>query len=99
MPASQDKLFYAMLDSIANTTHGEDAIAQNKRIKEAEFAEDSREPTPEEVEILKAEVLEWRARDAELKHKRQPDLNNGPSNSTQFTGKNVARGEVNQVPL
>lgn len=39
MPASADGTFYAMLDSIANT---ENAVEQNKRIKEAQFAEDSR---------------------------------------------------------
>jgi hypothetical protein len=33
-----------MLDSIGQTTGNEDAVQQNKRIKEAEFAEDSREP-------------------------------------------------------
>lgn len=53
MPADKDKNFYDLLDSVAVTTGDEDAIAQNKRIKEAEFAEDSREPTAEEEEELK----------------------------------------------
>ena len=45
MPARDDEAFYRMLDSAAATTSAnEDAGAQNKRIKEAEFAEDSREP-------------------------------------------------------
>lgn len=53
MPADKDSPFYHMLDSVAATTGDEDAIAQNKRIKEAEFAEDSREPTAQEEEELK----------------------------------------------
>lgn len=39
MPADVDKAFYDFLDSIAKTGE-EDAVQQNKRIKEAEFAED-----------------------------------------------------------
>lgn len=53
MPESADGTFYAMLDSIAKT---ENAVEQNKRIKEAQFAEDSREPTKEEVEAIHREV-------------------------------------------
>ena len=55
MPVNADKAFYDMLDSIAQTGE-EDAIQQNKRIKEAEFAEDSREPNPQEVEAIRKEL-------------------------------------------
>lgn len=47
--------FYQMMDSIAETA---DPIDQNKRIKEAEFAEDSREPNAEEVEAIRHELVE-----------------------------------------
>ncbi|KAI9878214.1 MAG: hypothetical protein M1830_001558 [Pleopsidium flavum] len=60
MPADKDKRFYDLLDSVAATTGDEDAIAQNKHIKEAEFAEDSREPTAEEEEELKRFVEQTR---------------------------------------
>lgn len=53
MPASADKSFYAMLDTIAAT---ENAVEQNKRIKEAQIAEDSREPTKEEAEAIHREI-------------------------------------------
>ncbi|MCJ1333099.1 hypothetical protein MMC10_009793 [Thelotrema lepadinum] len=39
----------------------EDAVQQNKRIKEAEFAEDSREPNAQEVEAIRKEVRAERA--------------------------------------
>ncbi|MCJ1357055.1 MAG: hypothetical protein MMC33_007051 [Icmadophila ericetorum] len=58
MPASADEIFYRLLDSAAQTTKDGDAIAQNKRIKEAEFAEDSREPAAEEEKALQACVME-----------------------------------------
>lgn len=45
--------FYNMLDSIADT---KDPVEQNKRIKEAQIAEDSREPTAEETKIIHQEV-------------------------------------------
>ena len=59
MPAEVDKAFYEYLDKIANTGD-EDAIAQNKRIKEAEFAEDSREPTAEEDKELRKYIEQVR---------------------------------------
>lgn len=59
MPADEDKYFYDLLDSIA-ATGDEDAVAQNKRIKEAEFAEDSREPNEEETEAIRHELEEER---------------------------------------
>lgn len=59
MPASNDKSFYSMLDSIANTKD-EDAVQQNKRIKEAQFAEDSAEPNAEQVEAIRKELEEER---------------------------------------
>ncbi|KZF22003.1 hypothetical protein L228DRAFT_247614 [Xylona heveae TC161] len=69
MPAQDDKTFYSYLDSIAQTTKGEDAVSQNKRIKEAEFAEDSREPN--EQEILQIKQALQRERDMEH-HNHQP---------------------------
>lgn len=59
MPADQDSAFYEFLDSIADTGE-EDAVQQNKRIKEAQFAEDSREPNAEEEEVIKKDVQESR---------------------------------------
>lgn len=58
MPASKDKAFYDLLDSIADTTdHGKvDAVQQNKRIKEAEFAEDNSEPNAEQLAYIHREV-------------------------------------------
>ncbi|OAA63725.1 chromosome condensation protein [Niveomyces insectorum RCEF 264] len=56
MPAAEDADFYRMLDSIAETTRDENAIQQNKRIKEALVAEDSREPTEKEVEAIRKEL-------------------------------------------
>jgi len=53
MPASDDANFYRMLDSIAKTTN---AVEQNKRIKEAEFAEDSREPTEQEIAAIRQDL-------------------------------------------
>lgn len=47
--------FYQMMDSIAETA---DPVGQNKRIKEAEFAEDSREPTEEETEVIRQELAQ-----------------------------------------
>ena len=70
MPASADEIFYRLLDSAAQTTKDGDAIAQNKRIKEAEFAEDSREPAAEEEEALQACVMEVRRQD-EAKRKKK----------------------------
>ena len=65
MPADRDKAFYDLLDSAAVTTSAdEDAIAQNKRIKEAEFAEDSREPTEEEEREIRRFVEESRHHEA-----------------------------------
>ena len=55
MPADLDKGFYEMLDSIAET---DDAVQQNKKIKEAQFAEDSREPNEEEIEAIRKELKE-----------------------------------------
>lgn len=45
--------FYQMMDSIAETAN---PIEQNKRIKEAEFAEDSREPTAKETAAIRQEI-------------------------------------------
>jgi len=56
MPASKDKVFYDMLNSIAHLNGDEDAIQQNKRIKEAEFAEDIREPNETELEAIRKEL-------------------------------------------
>lgn len=50
--------FYKMLDSVAETTRDEDAIQQNKRIKEAQIAEDSREPTEAEIKAIRKELQE-----------------------------------------
>ncbi|MCJ1225722.1 hypothetical protein MMC12_002371 [Toensbergia leucococca] len=51
IPTSDDTDFYNLLNTIAaTTTSDEDVAAQNKRIKEAGFAEDSREPTVKEDE-------------------------------------------------
>lgn len=72
MPASADKAFYAMLDSIAKTTGDEDAVQQNKRIKEAQFAEDSSEPNEEQTAAIRREV------EAE-KHRGSPSGLNKPS--------------------
>ncbi|KAF7536426.1 hypothetical protein G7054_g4557 [Neopestalotiopsis clavispora] len=55
MPASDDANFYKMLDSIANTGD-EDAVQQNKRIKETEFAEDATEPNEEQTAAIRKEV-------------------------------------------
>ncbi|KAF0319969.1 hypothetical protein GQ607_012737 [Colletotrichum asianum] len=55
MPARNDKAFYDMLDSIANTGE-EDAVQQNKRIKEAEFAADAAEPNEEQIAAIRREV-------------------------------------------
>ncbi|KAI9752116.1 MAG: hypothetical protein M4579_005754 [Chaenotheca gracillima] len=60
MPADNDRAFYKLLDSAAVTTGDEDAVSQNKRIKEAEFAEDSREPNAQEEKALKQYVEETR---------------------------------------
>ncbi|KAI0428744.1 hypothetical protein F5Y09DRAFT_343338 [Xylaria sp. FL1042] len=49
MPASDDKEFYTFLDSISQTA---DAVAQNKHIKEAQFAEDSAEPNEEQIKAI-----------------------------------------------
>lgn len=56
MPASTEKAFYAMLDSIAETTGEEDAIQQNKRIKEAQIAEDIAEPNAEQAAEIHRQV-------------------------------------------
>jgi hypothetical protein len=56
MPASQDESFYQMLDSVADPNSNEDAVAQNKRIKEARIAEDAREPDAAEVEAIDREL-------------------------------------------
>ena len=53
MPASKDKPFYDMLNSVAHITGDEDAVQQNKRIKEAEIAEDAREPDEIELEFIR----------------------------------------------
>ncbi|EQB43403.1 hypothetical protein CGLO_17941 [Colletotrichum gloeosporioides Cg-14] len=55
MPAQDDRAFYGMLDSIANTGN-EDAVQQNKRIKEAEFAADATEPNEEQTAAIRREV-------------------------------------------
>ncbi len=47
-----------MLDSIAKTVGDEDAVQQNERIKEVEFAEDSRAPTEEEISAIRQELDE-----------------------------------------
>ncbi len=73
MPASDDKSFYEMLNSIKASTGDEDAIRQNKRIKEAEFAEDSREPTAEEEKALKAEVIRLRNQQCGSKQDKHGD--------------------------
>ncbi|KAK8872364.1 hypothetical protein PGQ11_002878 [Apiospora arundinis] len=57
MPASADRRFYELLDSAVQTTTGdEDAVQQNKRIKEAEFAADSAEPNEEQTAAIRREV-------------------------------------------
>ncbi len=56
MAVQDDKAFYQMLDSIAETTGDKDAVQQNKQIKEAEFAEDSRPPTAEETTAIRKEL-------------------------------------------
>ncbi|KAI1331214.1 hypothetical protein F5Y16DRAFT_360877 [Xylariaceae sp. FL0255] len=53
MPASDDKKFYTFLDSVSQTA---DAVAQNKRIKEAQFAEDNTEPDEKQIEAIRAEL-------------------------------------------
>ncbi|KAI4596748.1 hypothetical protein KJ359_005090 [Pestalotiopsis sp. 9143b] len=67
MPASDDKAFYEMLDSIANTGE-EDAVQQNKRIKEAEFAADSAEPNEEQIAAIDRELEASRHQAAAQKH-------------------------------
>jgi hypothetical protein len=66
MPASDDKIFYEMLDSIAETTDQENAVQQNKRMKEEQFAADSAEPNDEETEAIRQDVVasKCRAQDA-----------------------------------
>ncbi|KAI8275193.1 hypothetical protein K4K60_008839 [Colletotrichum sp. SAR11_57] len=59
MPAQDDKAFYDMLDSIANTGN-EDAVQQNKRIKEAEFAADATEPNEEQTAAIRRETYKQR---------------------------------------
>ena len=85
MPAKDDEAFYKILDSIAATTGEEDAVAQNKRLKEAEFAEDSREPNVEEVAALRAYVLEERRREEEARQLKEgrahPPQEKGPENT------------------
>lgn len=58
MPATKDKAFYDLLNSIADSTnHGKiDAVQQNKRIKEAQLAEDSAQPNAEQLEYIHREV-------------------------------------------
>lgn len=55
MPASEDKNFYEMLNSVAKNKD-EDAVQQNKRIKEAQFAEDNTEPNEEQTEAIRKAV-------------------------------------------
>lgn len=69
MPASDDETFYEMLDSIANTGE-EDAVQQNKRIKEAEFAADSAEPNEEQIAAIDRELEASRHQAAAEKHPR-----------------------------
>lgn len=68
MPASKDKPFYDMLDSIAQTTKDEDAVKQNKRIKEAEFAEDAREPNEADIEAIREELKKDHEKQGEFPH-------------------------------
>lgn len=58
MPATKDKAFYDLLDSIADSTNNGriDAVQQNKRIKEAQLAEDSAEPNAEQLAYIHREV-------------------------------------------
>ncbi len=53
MSGNENQSFYSMLDSVSQT---ENAVQQNKKIKEAEFTEDSREPNEEEVEEIRHEL-------------------------------------------
>lgn len=68
MPASNDEEFYEMLDSIANTGD-EDAVQQNKRIKEAQFAEDCAEPNEEQTAAIRKEVKAGKDHAANQHHK------------------------------
>lgn len=56
MPASDNRDFYALLDSIAQSVGDEDAVQQNKRIKEEQFAQDSAEPDEAQTAAIRREV-------------------------------------------
>lgn len=56
MPASENRDFYALLDSIAQSVGDEDAVQQNKRIKEEQFAQDSAEPDEAQTAAIRREV-------------------------------------------
>lgn len=56
MPASEDRDFYALLDSIAQSVGDEDAVHQNKRIKEEQFAQDCAEPDEAQTAAIHREV-------------------------------------------
>lgn len=60
MPAEKDANFYAFLDSISHVQGDEDAVQQNKRIKEGRFTEDSREPNTEEIKAIDRELEQGR---------------------------------------
>lgn len=57
MAQQKDGSFYNFLDSISGT---ENAVEQNKRIKEGQIAEDSREPTEAEVKAIDREIEQER---------------------------------------
>lgn len=81
MPAQDDRAFYDMLDSIANTGD-EDAVQQNKRIKEAEFAADATEPNEEQTAAIRREVEA---------SKENHSLNVNKSNTSRRCGKKDSR--------
>ncbi|KAL1869457.1 hypothetical protein VTK73DRAFT_3102 [Phialemonium thermophilum] len=56
----------------------QNAVEQNKRIKEAQFAEDSREPTEQEVEAIRQELRDARRHDEEQQRRRPGEHDSKP---------------------
>ena len=53
MPDNGNTGFYKFLDSVSQT---QNAVQQNKEIKEAQFAEDAREPNEQEIQAIHREL-------------------------------------------
>ncbi|KAI0966740.1 hypothetical protein F4678DRAFT_466109 [Xylaria arbuscula] len=97
MPASDDKEFYTFLDSIAET---KDAVAQNKHIKEAQFAEDSTEPDEEQTKAIRREVEASRHHSTNDKahgttHRFDVSITAGNEKLAKPTGKCSAASNIN----